>query len=109
MSGEHIDAPLTVAHEVVDDQHRVTLRGELDAFTVPDVRAVLVATDEGDVVLDLREVTFIDSSGLAMIVEARQRLDGEQRRLVIGPRSDVVQRLLELSGVAGRLDVDPSS
>lgn len=109
MSGERTDPPLTVAHDVVDERHLVTLRGELDAFTVPDVRAVLSAADEGDVVLDLRDVTFIDSSGLAMIVEARQRLDGEERRLVIGPRSDVVQRLLELSGVAGRLDLDPTA
>lgn len=109
MSGEDAGAPLTVVHALVDEKHLVTLRGELDAFTVPDVRAALAATDAGDVVLDLRDVTFIDSSGLAMIVEARLRLDGEQRRLVIGPRSDVVQRLLELSGVAARLDLDPTS
>lgn len=105
MSDEHTaEAPLTVTHEVIDGRHRVRLEGELDAFTAPEVRAVIADAEGGDLVLDLDGVTFIDSSGLAMVVEARQRLQAQQRQLVIGPRSPIVQRLLELSGVAGYLD-----
>ncbi len=101
--------PINVVVDLVDGNHLVRVTGELDAFTVPDVRAVLSDAEDRDVVLDLAGVTFIDSSGLAMIVEARHRLAGEQHRLVIGPRSDVVQRLLELSGVASRLDLDSTA
>jgi len=105
MSDDHTaEIPLTVTHDVIDGRHRVRIEGELDAFTVPEVRAVLADAEGGDVVLDLDGVTFIDSSGLAMVVEARQRLQAQQRQLVIGPRSPIVQRLLELSGVAGHLD-----
>jgi anti-sigma B factor antagonist len=103
------DPPLTVAREAVDGQHRVTVRGELDAFTMADVRAVIAEAVDGDVALDLTGITFIDSSGLAMIVEARQRLESQDRRLIVGPRSRIVQRLLELSGMAARLDAEPTS
>lgn len=103
------EPPINVVVDLVDENHVVRVAGELDAFTAPDVRAALVRTEDRDVVLDLSGVTFIDSSGLALIVETRQRLQTEHHRLVIGPRSDVVQRLLELSGVAGRLDLDPTA
>lgn len=104
-----LEPPLTVERDLADGQHRVTVRGELDAFTVPDVRAVIAEAAEGDVELDLSGVSFIDSSGLAMIVEAQQRLQSHERRLIVGPRSDIVQRLLELSGVAARLDAEPTA
>lgn len=103
------EPPIDVVVDLVDENHLVRVTGELDAFTVPDVRAALAEAAGRDVVLDLSGVTFIDSSGLAMIVEARHRLEGGHHRLVIGPRSEVVQRLLELSGVANRLDLDPTT
>ncbi len=103
------EPPISVVVDLVDENHRIRVAGELDAFTVPEVRTALAEAHDRDVVLDLAGVTFIDSSGLAMIVEARHRLEGEQHRLVLGPRSAVVQRLLELSGVASRLDPDPDA
>lgn len=81
--------------------------GELDAFSAPDLRKVVAAATSPEVALDLAGVTFIDSSGLAMIVESHQRLVASGRRLVITGRSAFVDRLLELSGVAGRLDLEP--
>lgn len=108
ITGEQAEVPtLTAEPLVVDDRCIVTVRGELDAFSVPDARAVIDAVAGLDVELDLAGVTFMDSSGLAMIVEARQQLMVHGRRLVLGARSAIVQRLLELSGVANRLDSHP--
>lgn len=86
---------------------RITVRGELDAMSAPDVHAALEAAREGDVELDLAGVTFIDSSGLAAVIEAHMRLRPAGRRLVVVDRSRVVQRLLDLSGVTTQLDLDP--
>jgi anti-sigma B factor antagonist len=97
-----------VEHIVAGGRDRITLVGELDAFTASDVRAAIAEADETAVELDLGGVTFIDSSGLAMVVESHQRLQADARRLVIVERSAIVQRLLDLSGLTGRLDLDPT-
>lgn len=103
------EPPLTVQQTVAGGRARVVVRGELDAFTAPDLLAGVAEAAGDEVELDLAGVTFIDSSGLASVIAAHQRLDGDHRRLVIVQRSEVVQRLLDLSGVAERLNLDPAS
>jgi anti-anti-sigma factor len=52
------------------------VEGELDAFTASDLRAELCAVEAAEpklIVIDLRAVQFLDSSGLAVILGARQR------------------------------------
>ena len=92
---------------------RVAVRpiGELDIATVPEVEGVLrrVRQDGAPViVLDLRDVGFLDSSGLRLILawnESSQR-DGIRFGLVRGP--EIVQRVLEATRVVDHLDfVDP--
>jgi anti-anti-sigma factor len=99
---------LTVERTVVDGRGRVAVVGELDAFSAPELRSSIDQIDGGDVELDLGGVSFIDSSGLATVVEAHQRLEATGRRLVIIRRSDVVQRLLDLSGLSSRLHLEPA-
>jgi anti-sigma B factor antagonist len=76
---------------------RVTVSGELDIATVPDLRARLrrTARETREVWLDLSEVTFIDSSGLSLLVgiDAESRADGFGFALEPGP---VVLKLIEL-------------
>lgn len=91
---------------------RITLEGELDIATAPEVEAALRdAADEpapGPCVLDLRALTFMDSSGLRAILSANgaARRDGWQLRLVAGPPA--VQRVFEICGVTDGLRfVDP--
>ena len=82
----------------------LVLAGEIDSYTAPEL-ADLLAKHEGVDAIDLRDVTFIDSSGLRVIVEAHQRRAEEERVLVLRSPSPAVQRLLEISGVAGHLTV----
>ena len=102
-----MDEVCTVESALEAGVTRITVRGELDAMSAPDLHAALGASDEGDVELDLAGVTFIDSSGLAAVIESYMRLRPAGRRLVIVGRSPVVQRLLDLSGVSTQLDLDP--
>jgi anti-sigma B factor antagonist len=83
--------------------------GELDlagatAFrtAVQDTRG---ATTDG-LIVDLSDVEFIDSSGLAVILEVDEQLRRRQRRVaVVAPRGTSAAVLLTLAGLRGRLRV----
>ncbi len=79
---------------------RVTVRGELDIATAPALeRALIEQTRSGrTVVLDVRELTFIDVTGLWLLVRtnAHARREGLEFAVVPGP---CVERLLDLCGL----------
>ena len=101
--GEAVGALSIVAVER-EGSTAIVVAGELDSFTAESVRNAVAAVGSGDVLLDLEGVRFIDSSGLASIIESHMYLNERERRLVVGPRSPVVQRLLDLTGVHEALD-----
>ena len=85
-----------------DDRTLVTIRGELDMSNTPSLVAT-ITKDAGvgtNVVVDLSGVTFIDSSAIGGLVNAGQALTDAGGRLTIGPRSDTVGRVLEITGLA---------
>ena len=75
--------------------------GELDLDTAPELEAVL-ATQSGSVVVDLRELSFIDLAGLRLLLEAdaRSRQDGMNLRFIPGRK---VRRLFEVTELPDRL------
>jgi anti-sigma B factor antagonist len=84
----------------------IVVRGELDLASSPALEEQLEqlwGSETKLLVIDLRELEFMDSTGLSIIVNAHQRLaeDGRELSLVRGPQQ--VQRLLDLTGVAERL------
>ncbi|HEX4982517.1 MAG TPA: STAS domain-containing protein [Ilumatobacteraceae bacterium] len=83
------------------------LRGEIDAHSVTVLVRHLdpLPGAEDEVVIDLSEVGFVDSSGLRVLVEAHQRAEAEARRLVLSGSSRPVLRLLEISGLMEYLHV----
>ena len=90
----------------------VHVGGELDLATAPQLTQPLRLPELQArlVVLDLRELTFIDSSGLHAIIDADRRIRRAGRRLVVlrGPAN--VDRLFTLTGSSDRLeigDLDP--
>jgi anti-anti-sigma factor len=92
---------------------RIELDGELDIASTPSAEAELRRVEEsgaGVIVVDLRGLTFMDSTGLRLLVSADARARDGGHRLVIvrGPAS--VQRVLELTGLDTRLEVidDPA-
>jgi anti-sigma B factor antagonist len=85
--------------------------GEIDLASVEELATTLRELRENGfhhLVLDLRGVTFMDSTGLRLILtwDDASRRDGIEFRLIPGP--PIVQRLFEITGVAGQLPfVDP--
>jgi anti-sigma B factor antagonist len=87
----------------------VALWGELDLATAPDLEAALnERLDTGqDVVVDLRELDFMDSTGLRALVTAHARVqDTDQSFLIVRPLPGApIERILAVAGVATVLDV----
>lgn len=82
----------------------ISVRGELDLSTAPQLEGPLeeaLESGEGSVLIDLSQCEFIDSTGIALIVRAWQRLNsGENGRgLVICTHNDQVRRVLEITGL----------
>lgn len=89
------------------DVSTVALEGEIDAYTAPDLAAMYVElpAGDGDFVIDMSKVDFIDSSGLRVVIELHQRAEQASRRLVLRTPSQPVTRLIEVSGLNGHLHV----
>jgi anti-anti-sigma factor len=98
--------PFRVDVEPERDSVRVAPVGELDLATVDKLRDEVVRLRESGftrVVIDLRGVRFLDSTGLRLVLEldAAARESGQELLLIRG--SDVVQRIFEVTQVAERL------
>jgi anti-sigma B factor antagonist len=84
------------------DRARVRPIGELDIATVPEVdRHLQRISEAGDerIVLDLRDVSFMDSSGLRLILAWRERAGEHGGEFSIIPGSEVVERVFETTRV----------
>jgi anti-anti-sigma factor len=102
MSDYPIPEAFSVRIERRGDAAVVVPTGELDLATAPALEASLARAFEDDcghVVLDLRELEFIDSSGLRTLLTARRRAEdaGQRFSLVAGHRA--LERTLEIAGV----------
>jgi anti-anti-sigma factor len=80
--------------------------GELDLATAPDLQRAMdraEATDAREIVLDLSNLSFLDSTGLRLVIhaDARSRSDGNRLRILRGTPS--VHRVFDLCGLGERL------
>ncbi|HEX7059659.1 MAG TPA: STAS domain-containing protein [Solirubrobacterales bacterium] len=95
--------PFGVQREELDDGILAfTVRGELDMSTASELEKSLedaLAQPGTSIMLDLSECEFIDSTGIALIVRAWQRLDEGGGRLVLCCVNHQVRRLLKITGV----------
>jgi anti-sigma B factor antagonist len=92
------------------DAARVYVGGELDIATTPQLERTLSQSQARLVVLDLRELAFIDSCGVHAIVDAGIRARKAGRRLVLVRVPASVDRMLTLTGSSHQVeigDVDP--
>jgi anti-anti-sigma factor len=105
---------MSVRTRTVGEIPLVELAGELDISTAVDVDRELSKVERQKphtVVVDLRELTFIDSTGLRTILSADARCRGYGGRLVIVPGPPAVHRVFSISLLDQRLQFvdDPES
>jgi anti-sigma B factor antagonist len=83
--------------ELTDDT--VTIAGEIDLLTAPALKRVIDGMDSGPARFDLSRVTFIDSTGLHLLIDLRRKLGP----LKIVAESPAVERLLAVTGIRSLL------
>jgi anti-sigma B factor antagonist len=86
----------------------IVVSGELDLASAPALEEQLGRAGQLDVTLvivDLRALQFIDSTGLGILIKAHREAEGHGRRFAIVKGPSQVQRLLELTGLEERLTV----
>lgn len=84
------------------------LNGEFDMAGVDQFERLLTADDPPEVstfVLDLRGLTFIDSSGLRALIMADERVRADGGRFVVVRGPDRVNEVLEVTGIAQRIEL----
>ncbi len=94
-------APFDILTATQDGRQVVTPVGELDLTTVPLLEQRLIEVlPEGETVLDLSRVSFIDSTGIALLVSISATAREPGWRLELRDPSPHVDRLISLTGVA---------
>ena len=89
--------PFSVEIDHIGTTHIVTVRGEIDIVSAPEFEEKL-STVGSTVVVDLRSLDFMDSSGLAVLLRRKQMMEGSSDlRLVIKP--GIIERLFEIAGL----------
>ena len=88
----------------------VVLTGEHDLGTVPRVRDALAANGGKALLVDLCAATFVDSSILGALLEARRTALEESRAFAVAcsGEAEPVRRVLEVTGLADELPVHPT-
>jgi anti-sigma B factor antagonist len=93
-------------HAAADGATVIACLGDLDLATMPAFEDALCRAEAEcrTIVLDLSELDFIDSRGLAMIVALDRRLRDAGGRLTIVRGPATVDRMFEITGLIDRLD-----
>jgi anti-anti-sigma factor len=95
------DGALAVAEFRDDSTFRLCLVGELDMATREQVERALIRAEDSDAIvieLDFGGLTFMDSSGVHVAVDARRRAGEKGHRLILLQGSEMVQRVFALTG-----------
>jgi len=91
----------------VDADGVIIAIGDIDVAGGPLVEAAILAGESDQpVVIDLDEVTFIDSSGLRSLLGASKRAAERGTEIVLRSPSAAVRRLLEITGTEGQFRID---
>jgi anti-sigma B factor antagonist len=98
-----------VETEQRDGGLRVALSGDLDVASARSVEERLAQIDRpdapSDLVIDLRGLSFIDSSGLSLLINTDSRVRKAGRHVTIVSGKGIPRRVLEATGLTRRLDV----
>ncbi|MGH2717214.1 MAG: STAS domain-containing protein [Actinomycetota bacterium] len=89
----------------------VKVAGEVDVFTAPQLREALASATEGDgqqVIVDLEDVDFLDSTGLGVLVFGLKRVRERGGDLSVVCRHEQILKVLTITGLSKILKVHAS-
>jgi anti-sigma B factor antagonist len=103
---------LKIEQTVRGDRTRISVHGEVDLYTSPDLRAALikaVPAAEAGVEVDLSGVEYMDSSGVATLVEGFKSARENSKAFVLSTPSASVMKVLELARLDSVFDIEKAS
>jgi anti-sigma B factor antagonist len=103
------DLPIPVADFQVDTSGETAIlriSGEVDISTAPQLRERLQQLESRSVVVDLSAMTFIDSTGLGVLVGAFKRLRESGGDLVLRAPTLSARKVLELTGLSQLVTIE---
>ena len=96
----------TTVSQTLDGKHLVSVHGELDLITAPALEQILWTLDDNrDVVADFSAVTFMDSSGVAVLFRAYKSMNARGRSFSARGVTAIPRRVMEITGLDQVLDV----
>jgi anti-sigma B factor antagonist len=98
-------AGLSLRAQADGNRDTLVLAGDLDLATSPELEARVeqLCTEGRELVLDLSELSFIDSTGLLAILKAREQCAERRSRFFLIPGPPAVQRVFRLTDLLERL------
>lgn len=89
--------------ESIDDRNLViSLEGEIDIYTAPDFKDELINHIDGverELILECSDLTYIDSTGLGILVGALKRIKEHNHNIVIRKPKSTVRKLFKITGL----------
>lgn len=95
-----------IEQEETKDSYILYVSGELDLSVVPQLRSVLepvVNQADKGLILNLKNLTYIDSTGIGIIVSVLKIRDGLQASFIVQEIPPSIKRLFDLTGISGYL------
>jgi anti-sigma B factor antagonist len=89
-------------HPIDGERHVLSVRGEIDLFTAPELKQVLAESIEAGrirIIVDLTETTFLDSTALGVLIGAVKRLRSRDGALAIVNIDDNIAKTFEITGL----------
>jgi anti-sigma B factor antagonist len=103
-------APLAVERTRVDGCELLTVEGELDITTAPGMIGALneaIADMSAPLIVDLKDVVFMDSTGLALLINASRRVVRRGQGFAIHCPRRPIARVFEIADMVETLRVCP--
>ena len=106
-AGDHNADSLLISVHWDDEEVVVVLRGEFDLTGVEDFRRTILAIEHENIVLDVRDITFANSSAIAALLWSQRRVPASGGSMrIAGPWRPNVKRVLELTDVLEVLEAE---
>lgn len=83
-------------------KHYIEVVGEIDAYTAPKLRAEIIPLAEQQnhiIIVDMSEVTYLDSTGLGVFVGAFKTANKHQSEVILKNMTNRVRRLFDITGL----------
>jgi anti-sigma B factor antagonist len=93
---------LQVSVSGTDQKYEIRLLGELDLSTAPQLREELLRLTDGggpEIVVDLSELAFIDSTGLSVLITGLKRVRQQGGEMALRSPSPNTRKVLEITGL----------